>query len=232
MNELAKQGGLRLLMLVLDPGAAKEAEKLLETACVKLRFRIRAEGTVSNELLDYLGLGGRDKVILMITLPRALVPHLLMKLRMELQMDKPGHGIAFAFPISSVSNPLARLMDTQVLAGAKQRIELEVHSMEEQSEYRLIVAVVNEGQSDTVMDAAKKAGARGGTLVRARRLGMEEAVRFWGISLQNEREIVMILVPKENKNEIMKAIGAHVSMKQENAGFLFALPVDNVIGLA
>ena len=98
--------------------------------------------------------------------------------------------------------------------------------------YSLIVASVEQGSTDQVMEAARAAGATGGTILHARRAGVHEAERFYGITLQKEREILAILTPRAGKTAIMQAIAQSVPLEGEQGGVVFSLPVDGIEGLA
>lgn len=95
----------------------------------------------------------------------------------------------------------------------------------------LILSVINLGYSDELMDAAREAGARGGTIVHARRSGPDDAVKFFGISLQAEKEVVAILTERGKRNAIMKAISHSCGLTTEAAGIVFSVPVDGIAGL-
>ncbi len=97
--------------------------------------------------------------------------------------------------------------------------------------HELILTIINRGYADLVMDAAKNAGASGGTIVHARGTGIHEAEKFFGIIVQPEKEIVLILTEREKKNEIMTAICTHADLKVAGNGICFSLPVDQVMGL-
>lgn len=97
--------------------------------------------------------------------------------------------------------------------------------------HELIVCIVNAGFSDTVMDAAKEFGARGGTVIHARGTANKDAEKFFQITIQPEKELVMILVPKKLRDNILHALYKAVGLKTEGQGIAFSLPVDNAIGL-
>ena len=63
------------------------------------------------------------------------------------------------------------------------------------SAFELIITIINRGFSEDVVDAAKSAGAQGGTVLHARGTGVHEAEKFFGISIQPEKEMVLTLVP-------------------------------------
>lgn len=102
------------------------------------------------------------------------------------------------------------------------------------SEYQheAIFCIVNTGYSEAVMDAAKKLGARGGTVINARGTAGKEAETFFHITIQPEKEIVMILVPQEIKEDVMHALYKEVGLDTAGQGIAFSMPVDNVVGLS
>ena len=98
--------------------------------------------------------------------------------------------------------------------------------------HEVIFCVVNAGFSDAVMDAAKEFGARGGTVRHARGTANSEAEKMFGITVQSEKEIVMILVPSDIKNDILHALYRAVGLKTPGQGIAFAMPVSKVVGLS
>ena len=98
-------------------------------------------------------------------------------------------------------------------------------------DYALIVTILNRGFADQAMDAAKRAGAHGGTVLHARGSGVHEAEKFFGVQIQPEKEVVLILVQTGAKDEIMRAIVREAGLNREGRGLTFALPVDDVAGI-
>ena len=98
--------------------------------------------------------------------------------------------------------------------------------------HEVIFCVVNAGFSDEVMDAARKFGARGGTVIRARGTANAEAERLFNIVIQPDKEIVMILVESAIKDDILHAIYKEVGLATPGQGIAFSLPVENAVGLA
>ena len=97
--------------------------------------------------------------------------------------------------------------------------------------YEMIVCIVNAGFSDEVMDAARKCGARGGTVLHARGTANQEAESFFKIAIQPEKEVVMILVPTAIKDDILHALYQEVGLNSPGQGIAFTLPVDAAVGL-
>ena len=98
--------------------------------------------------------------------------------------------------------------------------------------YEVIMCIVNAGFTDLVMDAAKEEGARGGTVIHARGTANKEAEQFFRITIQPDKDIVMILVPSEIKDNVLHAIYRNAGLKSEGQGIAFSLPVDEVVGIS
>lgn len=97
--------------------------------------------------------------------------------------------------------------------------------------YKCILAIVNNGFSEAAMDAAKACGARGGTILHGRGTISKEAEKFFNISIQPEKEIVMILAKNELIDSILKGLYNAIGTSTQAQGIAFALPVDEVIGI-
>ncbi len=99
-------------------------------------------------------------------------------------------------------------------------------------EHEVIFCIVNAGFSDSVMDAAREFGARGGTVIHARGTANSEAEKLYKITVQPEKEIVMILVPKAIKNDILHALYKAVGLNTAGQGIAFSLPVTEAVGMS
>lgn len=97
--------------------------------------------------------------------------------------------------------------------------------------YELIICIVNAGYSELVMDAAKEEGARGGTVIHAKGTANKEAEQFFKITIQPEKEMVLILVPEDIKDKVLHALYKSAGLKSEGQGIAFSMPVSHVVGL-
>ena len=97
--------------------------------------------------------------------------------------------------------------------------------------YDLVIAAMQSGFADEAMNAAREAGAAGGTLIHATMLNNRKAEQLIGVTFQEETEILMILTKREGKLPIMRAIQETAGLKTDAGGVLFSLPVDNLIGV-
>ncbi len=220
---------LRLLLLITTPKLAEKAVVLFDKGRVPLRCRMHAMGTASSELLEMLGLGGTERVVLLGLLPRTLARKMLAMLQDELRLVGTGNGVAFTAAISGASSLLFQMLTTfgaETAAPVKERDGIHMTD----TRHSMILAIVDQGCSELVMEAARPAGATGGTVINSRWLPDEETIKFWNISVRQEKEIVLILTDEDKKHAIMQAIAARCGAGSEAHGVVASLPVDDVIG--
>ena len=99
------------------------------------------------------------------------------------------------------------------------------------NKFELIVTIIDHGYSDEVMKYAKSVGATGGTVLHARGTGDSEIAQMFGITIQPEKEFVLILAPQKDREAIMKAISKGAGLATNAKGIVFSLPVDDAIGI-
>ena len=220
----------QLLVLIAAPKLTDKAAELFRKSALPIQYRLHAEGTASSQIMDTLGLGSSDKGVLISTVPESFGKVMLGILHEELRLDAVNSGIAFTIPLTGVNNLLLRMMmQTAEAVEGSDKGRKEYYMSE--STYVLIAAIVNRGFGGEVMDAARAAGARGGTLMHSRSIGSEEATNFWGLGIHEEKEIVLILADHEMKVGIMRAISENCGMHSEAEGLVLSLPIDSVMGV-
>lgn len=228
MNNNERVPAFRILMVITSPKLADKASDLFRKGAVPIQYRLNAEGTASSEILDMLGLGSVDKRVLISMMPKRFADIMLDKLHYELQMDAANSGIAFTIPLVGANNMMVQMMSQDTNKNSAEREE---KSAMAEAKNVLIATIINRGFSEDVMDAAKKAGASGGTVLHSRQLVNDEVNTFWGINVQDEREIVLIISDAENKVNIMQAINEKCGVSSSAKGIVMALPIDSVIGI-
>ena len=217
---------IRLMVIILDRGKGARAAELFASYGLPLHYGTPGRGTANSELLDYLGLGETEKDVAFSLVPGCTIPGLLQAAGEKLQLATPGKGILFTIPLSAVSGAAARFINSQ---AHRTGTEQEEH-MPEQGKNELIVVVVNSGCTDTVVAAAKLAGARGGTILHGRRVG-EETEKSGDNGVWLEKDIVAILAPRELRLPIMEAVNRAAGAATESHGVLFSMPVEETRGL-
>lgn len=183
-------------------------------------------GTAASEMLDYFGLESSEKAVLFGVVTDAVWKTLKKGLQKKYRIDVPGTGIAFIVPLGSIGGrrELKFLTEHQ---GYEKGEELTLKD----TTHELLVVIANQGYSNQIMDAAKSAGAGGGTVIHARGTGMEQAESFFGISLASEKEIIFIVTRTRERTAIMKAIMEKAGVETKAGAIIFSLPVTGTAGL-
>ncbi len=229
VSKAQKHESFRTLLLIATPKLVDRAGEMFDESSIPMQYRMSAVGTASSEMLDVLGLGGVDKSLLVSFLPKFSADKMLVKLNKTLKLEAAGSGIAFTLPLSGLNNLLFKML--KHLEESEEQTEKKGENVMSESKYVMIASVVNQGFSEEVMNAARSAGAAGGTILHSRCAGDQDAVNLWGLNIQEEKEIVMIVADNEHKLDIMKAISEKCGMHSEAKGMVVSLPIDNVVGI-
>lgn len=222
----------RLLYFIAGHKLAEQGEKLLQSMEVPLCFTVNGLGTATSEMMDLLGLGTAEKTILVTVLPKDFANHALSSLKDLLEeVERKNRGIAFTLPILGANKLFLQLMGSLDVAYHAEEEGKEEVAMTEKK-YVLITALVNPGYSEEVMNAARAAGARGGTVLHSRQVSSEKAQSTLGLGVQEEKEMILIVSDSEQKLPIMQAIGDKCGLHSEAQGLVLASPIDCAIGLS
>lgn len=221
----------RMLVSVSTVEDGKKLEHLLDELDIPICYQCRGKGTAPSELMDIFGLGSPHRLVTLAILPRARVGQTLQAMARRLPYRQRGGGIAFSIPVTGMQRLLSPYIQEEAPDNARQAERMEPDMAKQERAYTVIWVSVSSGYSDDVVDAARSAGARGGTVIKGRRQNAEEVGERLGIAPQEEQEFVMIVVPTEKKAEVMTAINTGCGLRTEAHGVIFALPVDEVMGL-
>ncbi len=218
------------LVTIVDRGKGCRVTDVLRIAGVAVQLVLLGQGTASTEMMDCLGLDGpeKDVVISLARGPRTAV--LLDRLTLELNLTRPGRGIAFALPLTGITAAANRQIQSATVSVEMQN-NREVPAMAESIRYELIVSIIEHGTADEIMAAAKTAGATGGTVLKARGLRAAEVEKFLNITIQPEKDLVLILARADQRQGIMKAISAEIQNHTAEHGIAFSMPATDVVGL-
>lgn len=212
---------LSLMVMIFNKKLEKKYKFLLQRNRVKYNVLLYGTGTASSSVLEYFGLNEIRRDVLLSILPSNLSKSILKQLDQKFKMDEPGNGIAFTIPVSS---------STKNMKDSYKDYDVEETIMEESNKH-LIVTIASEGYAEEVMNAAKKAGATGGTTLNGRGLETDKIIKFLGISIEPEKDVVLILADENIKNIIMDSILESCGLKTMGRGICFSLPVSHVVGL-
>ena len=218
-----------LIMSIVERGAGAKLHKLYRENQVFISLRCEGSGTATSEIMDILGLGSSEKDILISTPPFSTARTLLERLYYYLRGAVPGRGIAFTIPLAAVNNLLATFI---TLTTKTERDSGGDSGMEQHSKSSLILVTVNQGFTDVVMDTARKAGARGGTIIRARWAGDESFAQSRGFThLQAEKEMIFIVVPREIRAAVMESINREHGLQSEAGAMVSAVGIEQLVHL-
>ena len=219
-------GKLYLMVTTVDRKIGKKYQSLYKENEHHVMFSSLGFGTAASEILNYLGLEATEKAVIFSVQEEEKWLHIKKQLQRKLRIDAPGGGIAFIIPLSSIGGKKS----LQFLLE-KQNYQKEEESTLKDTVHELIIVIANQGNIELVMDAARGAGAYGGTVIHARGTGMEKAEQFLGFSLASEKEMIFIVAQKEQKNNIMKAIMENAGSDSRAKSIVFSLPVTDTAGL-
>lgn len=219
----------RLLVLITNPKPSITASDMFLEHNIPIHYNISAIGTASNEMADILNLGSSEKRLMLSFLSKHTADDIIIKLYHRLHLGAVNGGIAFTLPLNAMTKHANRIMDDVEQKNEKNYRKGEVIMTD--TKYSMITVMVEMGYSEEVMKAARGAGARGGTVIHSRGVENSEASAVWGISLQEEKEIVIIVAPEDKKTGIMKAISDSCGMNSDAKGLVMSLPIDHVIGV-
>ena len=214
--------GAVLMITITDRSRGAEFASWFQAQGAALVLAALGRGTASTEVLDYLGLEATEKVVFFLAAPRSA--RLVRRAARDLWLDVPGRGILMTVPISSVGGARAR---DELLQWQAEEEEV----MEKEITHELLVVITNRGHTDQVMDAARSAGAAGGTTIQAKGTATKLARKFFGVSLAAEKEIVFILTRETDRKPIMKAVMAQAGMQTKAQSVVFSVPVIDLAGL-
>lgn len=215
--------GLKCLITVCKREYTEEYIEFFNRHKVKNVLSILCNGTATDTVLDYLCIEKTQKNMFMTIIHDDKVEEIKTGLLEEMLIGEVGNGIAVFIPVDGLGgkSSLNYFLDDELV---KKENEME------NSKSVLIIAVVDKGNTETVMNSARCAGASGGTVIRAKGTGAELA-KFFGIAICEEKELVYIVVKREQRDEVMHAIMNGAGINTDAHGIIFSLPVDSVIGI-
>ena len=193
------------LIAIVKKGEASLLMKVARAAGAPGGSIIQARGTANNAILAALGLGDSKKEVLLSVIGKENKDDILTSVK----------GIK----VSGV----ALLLDC--MRGFDQEEEMQ------DVKYEMIEVICQDGYSEDIMAVARKAGAKGGTVISARGTSTEQDVKFFGIPLVPEKERLMIVIEKQRSESVKKAIADMEILKKKGMGIMFSIPVRDFVNL-
>ncbi len=185
------------------------------------------KGTVHSRILDFLGIYDIRKEIILLVADKKTAQQALEKLDQEFKFEKPHHGIAFTMSVRSLIGKRT-YKDSCNLADSSNLAE---ERGADDTMYHAIYVIVDRGKAEYVIDAATRAGSKGGTIINARGAGVHETGKLFSMDIEPEKEIVLILAEKEHTEPIVASIREELKLDEPGKGILFIQDVNKTYGL-
>ena len=214
---------LYYVIAITDHDRGEAMNALYRAAGLRGILSMPGRGTATSEHLAIYGLDATEKYVISAIGNGSEAEGLIKSAKRKLFIDIPGTGVMLTVPLKSVAGgkTLAYLTDEQKLGGAP-RMDFE---------HELIIVILNEGYSDFVMDAARAAGAGGGTVLHAKGTGGTRGEKFFSVSLADEKDMIYIIAHKDEKAAIMRSINEQAGPGTKAGAICFSLPISSVAGL-
>ena len=214
---------LYYVIAITDHDRGEAMNALYRAAGLRGILSMPGRGTATSEHLAIYGLDATEKYVISGVGNGDEAEGLIKSAKRKLFIDIPGNGVMLTVPLKSVAGgkTLAYLTDEQKLGGAP-RMDFE---------HELIIVILNEGYSDFVLDAARAAGAGGGTVLHAKGPGGTRGEKFFSVSLADEKDMIYIIAHRDEKAAIMRSINEQAGPGSRAGAICFSLPISSVAGL-
>lgn len=210
--------GIQLITVISQSGQDKRCMDILREHGAQLIQVSAGLGTATGDMLRLLGLSRTDKLVAFALCAEQNVTDTMTALVAGSQ------AMAFSTALSSISVPLFREDEP---AAQKREGAL---PMNEGAKYEVVIVMANRGYIDLVMDAARTAGASGGTVIHARGCGEKGGEQFFGVTLADERDIFYIITPAADRSAIMQAIVKEAGLHTPAKAAVFSMPIQHLAG--
>lgn len=176
-------------------------------------------GTVKNRLLEFFEINDVNKEIVVMVSESCLARQVVEDLNNEFHFDKKNHGIAYVMPIAMVYGISRFACGINTDKGVEEVM------------YQAIYAIVEKGKAEAVVEAAVKAGSRGGTIINARGSGVHETSRLFAMEIEPQKEIVLIISEPSGTEKIVQSIRDELHVDEPGKGIVYVQDVTQAYGL-
>ena len=214
---------MNFIISITSPEALPVLTEVCEDMALPLNVTLSGRGTAVKSMLDVLGIESNLKRIMFSVANEEKTREFITRQKRQLHIGVPGHGIVIAVPVKSIGGG-------KTVAYLRGEDGTAKYTPSLNYAYELIVVIANEGRTDTVMNAARAAGARGGTVLHGKGTGSEAAMKFLNISIADEKEVILIVAPTAEKTAIMSEILKKAGPDTDAKAIAFSLPTSAVAG--
>lgn len=214
------------LVTIVDRSKAVTALQIYREHSAAVSLVMRGHGTANNQIMAMLGLDEPEKDVIFSLAGARTCAEIFAALDEKMHISRPGTAIAFTIALSGISRAGAAMISSDLPESKEEK------HMEEKQRIEMIALVVDGDSTDLVVRAAREAGSRGGTVIKAREVSAQtQEMKIFGMTVQPEKEIILMLVPEEKRAAIFKAAcGAAFEHTGEHPVAL-TMPVSETAGL-
>lgn len=214
-----------LMITIVDRGKGDSISEIFASHSVYYNLLTLGYGTASKKILSFFGFDETEKDVIFSYMSYDRSRTLLKELDEVFVRKGFRQGVSFTVSMDAVADAGCQMG----LCGKGENTQ--GGAFMDNYQHDLIVAITTLGYIDEVMEVAKACGATGGTVLRARGVGAKDAEKFFGITVQPEKDMIFIVVKKELRTEMMKAIADQKGPHTDAKTVLFSLPVNGVAGM-
>lgn len=228
---MATKKGVKLLMSIVERGQGKELTHFYSRNGLTCHFQTVGHGTASSDLLDILGFGSSERDVVISFGENERMQQMISRFQDDEEPNVRAKGLIFSMPLTALNTLAAAVLmrETEQKNGkGADNMPKESIQPKLEEDHSLILIVVNQGHTDEIMNTARAAGARGGTIIRSRWAGSEEAETFYGITLQAEKEIIAIVAGAERRKLIMESVNKKHGMNTPAGAMICSVAVDQM----
>lgn len=215
----------KLLLSIVQEGIGETLVAATKAAGAQGSTILLADGVAENAILRLLGIGDSKKELVLTLLPQELVDQVIEALQKFRRKKRLACGIAMLIDVQQILHHNNSASPFEPKKNQNPRRE----SMD--SPHTLITCIVNKGNAEEVMEAARKAGATGGTILAARGTGKEEDQKFFGVRLVPEKEMLLVLVGSGLTGSVLEAIREVPCLAEPGSGIAFCIDVERFMTL-
>ncbi len=210
------------LFSIVERNKGAKLIKELNSLNIRVNFQTVGFGTAPTEMMDIFGLGNRDKDIILSLGSEADIKELMANFGATFASHSKYGGLMIVFDVAAAGRILTEMLN---FSNTKST-EKGNGTMKNEHHNNLIVISVNEGYAEDVIEAARKAGATGGTVIKGRLADAEQFTDLVKTEVDGEREMLCILAPQKVSRQIMEAVNAEFGISSPANGILFAIPTE------
>lgn len=220
MSEIKNVAQFELIYVIVNYGMGSRVLQTAKKLGLPGGTVVIGKGTVNHSILNFLSLYDERKEIVILGTNYQSTKKILADLNAVFNFEKRNHGIVFTTGAGAI-------IGSSFYKNEKSDSERGVRK----SMYQLIITIVNRGNAGDVIDAAKAAGSKGGTIINARGSGIHETQRIFNMDIEPEKEMVMILSKEDITNSIVDSIRVALEIDQPGNGIIFIQDVNQTYGI-